>query len=327
MNKRDRLERTIAGEPTDRVPVALWRHFPGDDQRAADHANAIMQWQHTFDWDFVNIVPANSFHVVDHGLQDSWQGDVHGHRAVIRRPIERSLDWTGLRALDPTRGALARQTECTKIVADELSDTVPVIVTIWSPLAQAVALAGDVTLLNHLRTHADRLHTGLNVLTDSTLRFLEAIRRLPISGICYVVNHACYSALSEAEYRTFGLPYDRKIIESFPTKWWFNLLNFGEPLPMFHLVDELITPVVAWRDREGEPDLSQGRLQVFGAVCGGLHALEDLHLGTPTRVRDSARDAMSRTNSRRLILSAGRPVPALTPYSNLRAARMIVEGG
>lgn len=326
MEKRDRLEKTIAGEPTDRVPVALWRHFPGDDQRAADHANAIMQWQHAFDWDFVNIVPAASFLVADHGLQDSWQGNPDGTRTIIKRPIERSLDWTALRALDPTRGSLARQTECTKIVTDELGESVPIIVTIWSPLAQAVDLAGDRVLLNHLRTHADRLHTGLNVLTDSTLRFLESIRRLSIAGICYVVNHACYSALSEDEYRVFGLPYDRKIIESFPTKWWFNILNFGEPLPMFRMVDDLITPVVAWRDREGDPDLAQGRLQVFGAVSGGLHAVDDLYLGTPTRVRDSARDAMNRTNGRRLILSAGRSVPPLSPMSNLRAARSIVEG-
>ena len=30
--KRKRLEATIAGEAVDRPPVALWRHWPGDDQ-------------------------------------------------------------------------------------------------------------------------------------------------------------------------------------------------------------------------------------------------------------------------------------------------------
>ena len=40
MEKRERLEKTIAGEQTDRVPVALWRHWPGDDQRAADPEKA-----------------------------------------------------------------------------------------------------------------------------------------------------------------------------------------------------------------------------------------------------------------------------------------------
>ena len=31
MSKRDRLAAAIAGENVDRPPVALWRHFPGDD--------------------------------------------------------------------------------------------------------------------------------------------------------------------------------------------------------------------------------------------------------------------------------------------------------
>ncbi len=32
MSKRERLEAAIRGERPDRTPVALWRHFPGDDQ-------------------------------------------------------------------------------------------------------------------------------------------------------------------------------------------------------------------------------------------------------------------------------------------------------
>ena len=45
LSKRERLERTVAGEETDRVPVALWRHWPGDDQRAVDLAEATVAFQ------------------------------------------------------------------------------------------------------------------------------------------------------------------------------------------------------------------------------------------------------------------------------------------
>ncbi|MBC7814374.1 MAG: uroporphyrinogen decarboxylase, partial [Burkholderiales bacterium] len=74
MNKRERLENTFAGEPTDRVPVALWRHFPGDDQRAADLARSVVEFQQAYDWDFVKVTPASSYCTVDYGLQDEWQG-------------------------------------------------------------------------------------------------------------------------------------------------------------------------------------------------------------------------------------------------------------
>jgi uroporphyrinogen decarboxylase len=33
MDKRERLHATLRGEAVDRVAVALWRHFPVDDQR------------------------------------------------------------------------------------------------------------------------------------------------------------------------------------------------------------------------------------------------------------------------------------------------------
>ena len=35
MDKRARLQATLQGDPVDRVAVALWRHFPVDDQDPA----------------------------------------------------------------------------------------------------------------------------------------------------------------------------------------------------------------------------------------------------------------------------------------------------
>ena len=40
MTKRERLSATINGQEVDRIAVALWRHFPGDDQRPADLAQS-----------------------------------------------------------------------------------------------------------------------------------------------------------------------------------------------------------------------------------------------------------------------------------------------
>ena len=53
MDKRERLQAAIKGEPVDRVPVALWRHFPVDDQRPEDLAAATIEFQTQYDFDFV----------------------------------------------------------------------------------------------------------------------------------------------------------------------------------------------------------------------------------------------------------------------------------
>src|SRR5258706_6999681 len=74
MNKRERLQATLEGQPVDRTPVALWRHFPVDDQRAEDLAIAHLEFQELYDFDFVKVTPASSFCLKDWGAQDEWRG-------------------------------------------------------------------------------------------------------------------------------------------------------------------------------------------------------------------------------------------------------------
>jgi uroporphyrinogen decarboxylase len=152
------------------------------------------------------------------------------------------------------------------------------------------------------------------------------MKRLPIAGIFYAIQHASYAVLSEEEYRTFGLPYDRKILESLPAKWWLNVVHLHGELPMFEFADELKAQVINWHDRDTEPDLAQGKTLFSGAVCGGLSRLEHLHLGTPSMVRDAAREAIQATNCRRFILSTGCVTLVTTPLSNIRAVREAAEG-
>jgi uroporphyrinogen decarboxylase len=327
MNKRERLEKTFAGEAADRTPAALWRHWPGDDQRAADLARSTVEFQNAYDWDFVKVTAGSNYSVTDYGVQDEWEGNLEGTRRTTRYIVERSLDWTDLRPLDPTRGALGRHLECLRLIPGGLKDReTPILMTIFSPLSQAKFLAGDKLLLRYLRTNPDRLHTGLNVLTESTLRFIEELRRLPIAGIFYAIQHASYDVMSVEEYQAFGLPYDRKILESLPGTWWFNMLHLHGQAPMFQFAPQFNVQAVNWHDRDTEPDLPKGRSQIRGAACGGLSQWDHLHNGTPSSIKDAVREAITLTNNRRLIVSTGCVTMITSPLSNIRAVREAVEG-
>lgn len=326
MNKQERLTRTIAGEPTDRIPVALWRHWPGDDQRAADLARSVVEFQKTYDWDIVKVTPASSFMIADYGVQDVWEGNLEGTRTYTKRAVARSLDWTELRPLDPSRGSLGKQLECLNLVSDALKDEeAPILATIFSPLAQAKNVAGKDLLIRHLRTHPDRVHTGLNVLTETTLRYVDMLKRTGVSGIFYAVQHASYDVMSEDEYKIFGLPYDRKILEALPGKWWLNMLHLHGDSPMFRLCSQLPVQAINWHDQETEPDLPTGKSTFNGAVCGGLSRWQHVHHGTPSTIREQARNAINQTNERRFILSTGCVSMITSPVSNLRAVREAVE--
>jgi uroporphyrinogen decarboxylase len=326
MQRRERLERAIAGNTLDRVPVTLWRHFPGDDQRAADFARSIVSFQHHYDWDFAVVQPSSQFSVTGYGLQDEWRGNASGRRRILKRAIVRSLDWTELRVQDPLRGDMGRQFECLNLLGNTFeSEGVPFVQVVYSPLAQAIRLAGLRPLLRNLRMHPDRVRSGLNILTESTLRFIDALRRTYIAGVVYMVELANYHHLTEAEYQTFGVPFDQKIIEAFPERWWLNVLHVRGNAPMLRLFSNYRTQVLHWEDQHARPELEQGLALFKGALCGGLSEQTHLLRGTPMEVRDAARRALAAVNGRRIILSAGRPIAVTTPLSNIQAVRDVVD--
>lgn len=324
MEKRERLEATLAGDAADRVPTAVWRPFPGDDQRSADLAQCIIEYQLQFDWDFIQIIPADNALVIDYGLQDEWQGAPDGTRTLVRSPIRRSLDWTELRPLDPLRGELAKQIECVRVVQRRFGADTPILVTIPSPMAQARRLVGDAAFVRYLRQQSNRVRTGLNIILDSTLRFIEQLAELEISGIVYTIEHADHDRLSEAEYNFFGIPYDHRILEALPPTWWFNMVELDGTAPMTRFLDQF--PVQAARLTDTSQPMPDLRGLFGGALAGGLHVEDHLLRGTPAAVRGTARELILHMG-RRYILTAGGSALTTTPLSNLRAVRSSVEGG
>ncbi len=325
LTKRARLERAIQGEEVDRVPVALWRHWPGDDQRATDLAEATIAFQRRWDFDFVKVTPASSFSLTDYGVQDRWVGSLEGTREYTRRAVERSLDWTELRVLNPDKGALARQLDVLRLLKEGLDDDVPYIQTVFSPLAQAKNIAGKERLIEHMRTAPERLKTGLATITESTLRFIDAMRKSGVSGIFYAIQHASHVVMSESEYREFGRPYDLQILEALPDDWWLNVLHLHGDAPMFDLIAEYPVQVINYHDRETGLTLGEAKLKFDGAVSGGIGRWTPMHDGTPAEVRAQARQAIEQTNGRRFVLSTGCVIMTTTPVSNIRAVREVVE--
>jgi uroporphyrinogen decarboxylase len=324
MTRRERLEATYAGERVDRPAVALWRHFPGDDQRPEDLAAATVMWQRTWDWDFVKVTPASSFCLVDWGVEDRWVGGDEGNREYTRRVILGPEGWTWLAAQDPRHGALGRQIECLRLIEGELGEETPFIQTVFSPLAQAKNLAGQDRLIVHLRQAPEQVKAGLETITRTTLAFIEAAKETGIAGIYYAIQLANYGLLNEAEYREFGEPYDRRILEAVGD-CWFNLAHLHGRDGMFDLVSQYPMQALNWHDQESGPSLSEGQARFRGAVCGGLEHWEHLLRGEPGQIRDLVRDAVAQTGGKRVIVSTGCVAPVNAPFSNLRAVREAVE--
>ena len=324
MDKRERLHATLRGEAVDRVAVALWRHFPVDDQRPEDLAAATLEFQSLYDFDLVKVSPTSSFCLKDWGAEDAWHGNPEGTRDYTRRVIQRPEDWAKLKPLDPHLGHLAAQLHALDLIGAGLAGRTPFIQTVFSPLSQARNLVGPDVFPVHLRQHPDALKAGLDVIAESTLRFVEAAKRAHPDGIFYAVQFASTRVFSEPEYREFGEPLDRKILQA-AGDLWLNVAHLHGNDVMFDLVASYGAAVVNWHDQETPPSLAQGLKHFRGAVCGGLRQWETMVRGAPEQVQAEARAALAETGGRRFILGTGCVTPTTAPRANLRAARDVVE--
>lgn len=324
LTHRARLELTLMGEKPDRIPVALWRHFPVDDQVPESLAAATADFQLKYDFDLIKVTPASSFCLKDWGILDEWRGNPEGVREYTNRIILHPEDWEKLTDLSPEKGFLGAQLHCLEHLVKEFSSHTPIIQTIFSPLAQAKNLAGKSNLQVMMRRHPAALHAGLETITRTTLAYVEKVVKMGVDGIFFAVQHAQYELLSEAEFLEFGRAYDLPVLNA-AKHLWLNMAHIHGKEIMFDPVSEYPVSILNWHDQETTPTLDEGKNRFAGTVCGGLRQWDTLVNGTPEQVKQEAHHAMKITQGKRFILGTGCVVPVTAPHANILAARKSVE--
>jgi uroporphyrinogen decarboxylase len=319
----ERLQACIRGEATDRTPVALWRHFPVDDQTPESLANATLNFQKVYNFDLVKVTPASSFCLKDWGVEDTWVGNTEGTRRYTERVIVDPGDWERLPILEPSARFLADQLRCLQLIRKGLGQDVPMLQTIFNPLAQAKNLAGGERLLVHIRKYPEAVHKGLDTIAATTKLFIDAARQVGVDGIFYAVQHAQASLLNQDEYLKFGLAYDQKALVS-ANDMWCNILHVHGQDIYFSLLSALDFPIMNWHDRDTGPSLTEAQKTFQGVLCGGL-AQETLVYRDSEAVLNEAGEAFTTTGRKRFILSTGCVVPIIAPHGNIQAARRSVE--
>jgi len=323
MTKEERIQAALRREPVDRVPIALWRHFPGDDQNPESLARVTLAFQERFDFDFIKVSPSNAFCAADWGSKTIYQGHENGTREYVEYAVKEAKGWQRLKPLNVTRGVLGEQLECLRFLHGEIGGRVPFIQTVFNPLMVAKYLAGPEFII-HLRRYPREFKRALSVIGKTMSDFAREAIRAGADGIFLAVQHASYHLLSEGEYREFGIPYDLQIVEA-ASDGWFNLLHIHGEKIMFDLLSDYPVQAVNWHTRTTSPTLRDAQSRFSGALVGGLGLWDPLVRGSPEEVKAQVNEAIAQTGGRGLIVGAGCVVPITAPQINIRAAREAVE--
>ena len=324
MTKRERINSALAGKVVDRVPISFWRHWPGDDQHSESLARVALEFQQRYDLDFVKIPVSSTYCVDDYGVKHEYRGNLMGDRDYLDPVVKNVDDWERIQPLDINRGTYGQQLQALRMIIDKRESHTPVIFTIFNPLAVAAYLAGDETLLVHLRLYPDKVEKALKALTKTCSSFVKSVIAEGADGIFLSTRWASYELMNEEEYRRFGKPGDLAVLAA-SSGGWFNVLHLHGQHPMFSTIADYPVQAVNWHDRTALPGLKEAKIIFRGAVMGGIEQYKVLNLGSPLDVELQVHDAIDQTKGRGLIVTPGCTYPMSVPHSNLIAMRRAVD--
>ena len=216
MTHAERVWATLKAEAVDRPPASMWRHFFDRETSPEGLAEAMLAFQHRFDWDFMKVNPRASYHAEGWGLVMQYESP--GPPRVAEAPVQKPDDWLKLQALDLNRGVLAEQMHALELIARGLKGEVPFLMTVFTPLSIAARLVPSEELfVQHLREYPEKVAYALEVVTETFIRFSRACLERGASGLFYATTGwATYDRLSDDEYARWGRPYDLKLLEALP---------------------------------------------------------------------------------------------------------------
>ncbi|NJN80348.1 MAG: hypothetical protein HC797_07700 [Anaerolineales bacterium] len=262
--------------------------------------------------------------VKDWGVEDEWQNNPEGSRAYTKHVIKTPQDWETLKSLDPlTSPHLSGQLACLRLIKQNLPPETPLIQTVFNPLSQAKNLAGNGLLLEHIHKYPEAVTKGLETITKTTIKFIEAVNDIGIDGIFYAIQHAQANQIDLDEYKTIALSFDQEALKSVENLWC-NMLHLHGKDVYFSLLRLINFQIVNWHDQESYPPLTEAQSLFKGVVCGGIRQ-DTLQNGNQDEVKKEAKKAIEETKGRRYILSTGCVVPYVTSHENILAARKSAE--
>ena len=320
MSRRERIRAALNREPVDRVPYAVWRHFPAVDKSPAGLAQSTLRFHERYGSDFLKNTPAGGYAVEAWGCVEAEEVLPDGHRACARCAVRDADDWKKIRALDPgsAPGYVEQIETIIRLGFDRRIGDAPVVPTLFSPLSLARKLSGN-RLTNDVREHPDLVLGAVEAITETLIRFADRCLTEGLAGIFYSIQAASRKFHTEEEYARFGEPFDRQFLASIEGRSSLKIIHcHGEEL-MFDRLAQLPGHAWNWDDRATPPTLQQAAALVPGAVIGGLHQWKTLHSGTPEQAVAETQDAIAQTNGRGLIIGPGCVLPMNTPDANVAA--------
>ncbi|HJZ67291.1 MAG TPA: uroporphyrinogen decarboxylase family protein [Blastocatellia bacterium] len=306
MNKIERVTNALRGAEVDRPPFSFWYHFGLQHMPGRAHAAAEIDFYRAYDLDFLKVMSDYPY-PLPRGLE----------------AVETEQDWKSIEPVAPSDPCWNEQIAALSIIADAIGKEAFFIETIFSPWTTARRLARSGSLATARERYPETLLAAMNAISTSLAEYSREALKHGAAGVFLSLGAASDEVMTPDEYRSWGRPFDLKILDAV-RKAPFNVLHIHGKRIHFDSVRDYPVSALNWSHFATEPSLAEGKLRSGKTVLGGIDEATASHVSAP-EISEEVRSTISEVGTRGLIVTPGCSVPTDTREQNLRVIRETVE--
>ncbi len=210
MDKIQRIQAALKGEPVDHVPFCVFFHFPENQRAGAAMAKAHVDYYRAADVDFLKVMNDNFY------SPPEFKG------------LAEPSDWRGLRPAPLSSQRFQDQLSGLKKIAAAVGDEVTIITTVFNPF-QSLDRICDWTATRQLKEYPEAVDEGLSTVTESLSGFVRACVEAGADGIYFAAHGGGRMRHSVDEFEKFIKPHDLAVLRAAEDAGAaFNLLHLCE---------------------------------------------------------------------------------------------------
>ena len=323
MTSRERVWAVLQGRAVERPPVSFWGHSYHRESSASELAEATLESWREYRWDWVKLNPRKHYHVEPWGVRYRYPGVPDAKPVLESWPVHAPADWAHITPQPPVAGALGEQIEAVRLLRRALPAEVPLIETVFTPLAvlgEMVETPGE--LRAQLDSHPDLVRGALEAVTATYEPFVRELLRAGADGIYFAtVDWASADLLTPAQYRAWARPFDLRVLAA-AADAPFNVLHACKRRNLLFECGDYPVAACSWATNDPtNPTLREALGHLGPAVMGGISQDGALQAAGPGAVLAEYAAALAETAGRRWLAAPGCSIPPGTPAGNLRAVR------
>lgn len=333
MEKKERILALLAGERVTPPLASFFQHRHADEQDPRSLTRRLVEFNTASGWDFIKVQSRATYYNEAWGCKVSF--DPVGGPEMTDHIIKSYDDFMRLHDAPVDTGPFAEHIEAATLLREATGGATPCVHTLFSPITVLSRLRGAVRrtasetdqLRADIAERPDAVRHGLEVVTRSLEAYVSGLMRAGADGIFITTTGWDADHLSDADYRSWAAPYERRLYEAaIAGGSWLNIVHACRPHTHFDIAAGYPVQILSYDACSGRnPTLAEGLRRTDKVLWSGV-SVAAFQADDKDRLAREVEEAWSSTKGRQVVIGPTCAVPPATSAETFSFVRDVIGG-